>query len=83
MRSRVRGRADAGSPNVWRIRQTDPPGQFCIPRYNLPVLTAHVEDDFTIELKDPTARTWTAERCPEGAYTLELDDNSIFHNFHL
>ena len=42
--------------NVFRIRQTDPPGQFCIPQYDLPVLTAHVEDDFTIDLKDPNGQ---------------------------
>ena len=42
--------SQTGNPTVFRIRQTDPPGQFCIPQYNLPVLTAHVEDDFTIEL---------------------------------
>ena len=42
--------------NVFRIRQTDPPGQFCIPQYDLPVLTAHVDDNFTIHLTDPNGQ---------------------------
>ena len=69
--------------NVFRIRQPDPPGQFCIPRYDLPVLTAHVDDDFTIDLKDPNGQSLNGGTLPQGAYTLELDDNSTFHNFHL
>ena len=36
-----------GSPNnVFRIRQQDPPGQFCISNYDLPVLTASVKASF-------------------------------------
>ena len=73
----------SGSPNVWRIRENPPGPQSCIPRYDLPVLTAHVEDDFTIELNDPNGQNLDGGTLPEGAYTLELDDNSIDHNFHL
>ena len=48
-----------------------------------PVLTAHVEDDYTIELRDPDGINLDQRTLPAGTYTVEVDDNSTFHNFHL
>ena len=72
----------ASGNNVFRIRQQDPPGQFCIPQYDLPVLTAEVNDDATIHLRF-NGQELDGQTLPQGAYRLELDDNSQFHNFHL
>jgi len=69
--------------NVFRIRQLDPPPPDCAPKFPLPVLTAHVEDGFTIELSDPTGQNLDGGTLPQGSYRLEIDDNSTFHNFHL
>jgi len=69
--------------NVFRIRQQDPPPPDCAPKFPLPVLTAHVEDNFTIELRDPNGQNLDGGSLPEGSYRLEIDDNSTFHNFHL
>ena len=50
----------------------------------LPVLTAHVDDDYTIEMRDPDGALLNEfHGLPAGTYTLEIDDNSTFHNFHL
>ena len=73
---------DSGS-NVFRLRQTDPPPPDCAPKFPLPVLTAHVEDGFTIELRDPNGQNLDGGTLPKGSYRLEIDDNSAFHNFHL
>ena len=48
-----------------------------------PVLTAHVEDDYTIELRDPQGINLDGRTLPAGTYAVEVDDNSTFHNFHL
>ena len=79
----VAGQGQTQGNTVFHIRQTDPPGQFCIPQFDLPVLTAQVEDDFTISLKDTNGQELDGGTLPQGAYKLELDDNSTFHNFHL
>src|SRR5262249_52456057 len=72
-----------GNPNtVFRIRQQDPPGVFCISQYDLPVLTANVNNDSTIHLLY-NGEELNGQALPQGAYTLELDDNSANHNFHL
>jgi len=69
--------------NVFRLRQTDPPPPDCASKFPLPVLTAHVEDGFTIELRDPNGQNLDGGTLPKGSYRLEIDDNSAFHNFHL
>src|SRR3954469_17184862 len=69
--------------NVFRIRQLDPPPPDCAPKFPLPVLTAHVEDGFTIELSDPDGQNLDGGTLPQGSYRLEIDHNSTFHNFHL
>ena len=40
--------------------------QSCIPRYKLPVLTAHVDDDFTISLKDPNGQELDTDVSPKA-----------------
>jgi len=69
--------------NVFRIRQTDPPPPDCPPAFPLPVLTADVNDNFTIHLRDPNGQDLNGGTLPEGSYRLEVDDNSEDHNFHL
>ena len=50
----------------------------------LPVLTAEVNDDYTIEMRDPDGALINEfHGIPAGEYTVEVDDNSTFHNFHL
>ncbi len=48
-----------------------------------PVLTAEVHDDYTILLKDPEGIDLDGRTLPAGTYTVEVDDFSTFHNFHL
>lgn len=69
--------------NVFRIRQVDPPPPDCAPKFPLPVLTAHVEDDFQIEMRDPSGQNLDGGTLPAGSYRVVVDDNSAFHNFHL
>ena len=47
------------------------------------MLTASVSDPFTIHLRDPNGVELNGNSLPQGAYTLELDDNGTNHNFHL
>src|SRR6266540_4185177 len=72
-----------GGNNVFRIRETDPPPPDCVSQFPLPVLHADVNDDFTIHLHGPEGEDLNGGTLPEGAYRLETDDNSDFHNFHL
>ena len=46
-----------------------PAGAVLHPQYDLPVLTAHVEDDFTIHLQDPNGQYLDGETLPQGAYS--------------
>jgi plastocyanin len=57
-------------------------GASAAPRYA--VLTAEVNEDYTIELRDPDGLLINEfHSIPPGTYTVEVDDNSTFHNFHL
>jgi glucose/arabinose dehydrogenase len=71
------------SPNVFRLRQSDPPPPDCAPKFPLPVLHADVNDDFSIHMYGPDGQPLDGGTLPQGSYRLELDDNSEFHNFHL
>jgi len=68
---------------VFRIQQTDPPPPDCAPKFPLPVLHGDVNDDFSIHLYDPSGQLLDGGTLPEGSYRVEIDDNSVNHNFHL
>ncbi len=74
-----------GGTNVFRIREIDPPPPDCVPQFPVPVLAADVgeNDAFTIHLHAPDGQDLNGGTLPEGAYRLEIDDYSDFHNFHL
>lgn len=48
-----------------------------------PVLTGSVGPGYTISLKDPDGNELSGKTLSEGTYTVEIDDLSTAHNFHL
>ncbi len=68
--------------NVFRLRQTDPPPPDCQPAFQLPELTASVDDNFEIHLIYQ-GQELDGHTLPAGAYRLTIEDASIYHDFHL
>ena len=73
----------SGGDNVFRLGQTDPPPPDCTPAFQLPQLTASVDDNAEIHLLDPHGHELDDHTLPPGAYRVVVNDNSAFHNFHL
>jgi hypothetical protein len=68
--------------SVYRVRDTSSPPPSCTPAFPR-TLTADVNPDFTIHLKDREGRELDGRTLPPGTYTVAVDDNAGLHNFHL
>jgi glucose/arabinose dehydrogenase len=77
------GVTGGGGTNVFRIQQ-DSGLLGCIPAFRKrPVLKASVGPGFEIHMYGPAGQGLDGHTLPEGSYTLEIDDQSNIHNFHL
>ena len=82
LRSPLRQGQGSGN-NVFRLTSTDPPQDICPAAFPLPTLTASVSGTWRSTCAIRTAQELDGQTLPQGAYKLEIDDNSAIHNFHL
>ncbi len=68
---------------VYRIYDTPPPPPPSCGRAFPNTLTGDVGPDYTIHLRDPDGNDLDGGTLPAGTYTVEIDDLSEIHNFHL
>ena len=81
----ARVHAGSGSGAVYRLIPTDPPPppDVCAPRGG--TLTGLIQDEggSEISLRDPQGNDLSGGTLPAGTYTVQVDDTSTLHNFHL
>ena len=77
--------AGAGSGLVYRLIPTNPPPppDVCAPRGGTLIGSIDDETGQEISLRDPQGNNLNGGTLPAGTYTVQVDDTSTLHNFHL